>query len=205
MSASTSPKSTSPRSTPLSVERIVDVACRIVERDGLAGLSMRKLGAELDVDPMAVYHHVADKRELLALVTARTIGAMAPPDPMAPWDTRVRQWAMNYWELVATHRDLTLAGLADPAIAAGGLPSTESLIAAIADSGLPADLVEPTAFIVVDAVHGAALSGVPTGTGRSRNRELARLRAAFAVGLDTIIAGIAARADTDGPNRKSHR
>jgi AcrR family transcriptional regulator len=186
--------STSPRSAPLSVERIVDVACRIIESDGLAGLSMRKLGAELDVDPMAVYHHVADKRELLALVTARTMGTMAPPDPTAPWDERVRQWAMNYWELVSKHRDLTLAGLADPAIAAGGLPSTESLIAAIADSGLPADLVEPTAFIVVDAVHGAALSGVPTGTVRSRTRELARLRTTFAVGLDTIVAGIAARA-----------
>jgi AcrR family transcriptional regulator len=189
--------STSPRSTPLSVERIVDVACRIIERDGLAGLSMRKLGAELDVDPMAVYHHVADKRELLTLVTARTIGTMTPPDPAASWDTRVRQWAMGYWELVAQHRDLTLAGLADPGIAAGGLPSTESLFAAIADSGLSADLVEPTAFIVVDAVHGAALSGLPTGVGRSEKKELARLRATFAVGLDTIVAGIAARADTE--------
>lgn len=185
---------TSPRSAPLSVERIVDVACRIIERDGLAGLSMRKLGAELAVDPMAVYHHVADKRTLLALVTARTLGTMTPPDPTVSWDSRVRQWAMNYWELVAEHRDLTLAGLADPEIAAGGLPSTESLVTAIADSGLPADLVEPTAFVVVDAVHGAALSGVPTGAGRSRNRELARLRATFAVGLDTIVAGIAARA-----------
>ena len=189
--------STSPRSAPLSVERIVDVACRIIERDGLAGLSMRKLGAELDVDPMAVYHHVADKRALLALVTARTIGTLTPPDPAASWDARVRQWAMNYWELVVEHRDLTLAGLADPEIAAGGLPSTESLVAAIADSGLPADLVEPTAFIVVDAVHGAALSGLPTGARRSRKQELARLRATFAVGLDTIVAGIAARSDAE--------
>jgi AcrR family transcriptional regulator len=188
--------STTPKATPLSVDRIVDVACGIIERDGLAKLSMRKLGAELGVDPMAVYHHVADKRELLALVTERTIGTMTPPDPEAPWDERVRQWAMNYWELVAEHRDLTLAGLADPRIAAGGLPSTESLVAAVADSGLRTELVEPTAFIVVDAVHGAALSGIPTGTVRSRKRELARLRAAFAVGLDTIVAGIAARAET---------
>jgi AcrR family transcriptional regulator len=155
---------------------------------------MRKLGAELGVDPMAVYHHVADKRELLALVTARTIGTMAPPDPAAPWDSRVRQWAMNYWQLVAEHRDLTLAGLADAGIAAGGRPSTEALVAAIADSGVAAELVEPTAFIVVDAVHGSALSGVAGGTGRRRERELARLWANFAVGLDTIVAGVAARA-----------
>jgi AcrR family transcriptional regulator len=186
--------STSPRQAPLSVERIVDAACRIVERDGLAGLSMRKLGAELDVDPMAVYHHVADKRELLALVTARTIGELAPPDPTAPWDERVREWATSYWDVVARHRDLTLAGLADPGIAAGGRASTGPLVAAIADSGLPADLAEPTAFLVVDAVHGSALGAAPDGSTRTRTRELARLRAAFAVGLDTIIAGIAARA-----------
>jgi AcrR family transcriptional regulator len=174
----------------LSVERIVDAACRIVERDGLARLSMRKLGAELDVDPMAVYHHVADKRQLLALVTARTIGTMPLPDAAAPWDVRVRQWALGYWELVTDHRELTLAGLADPEIAAGGLPSTEPLVGAIADSGLPAELVEPTAFIVVDAVHGAALS---VGT-HGRDDGITAFRAAFEIGIDTIIDGIAARA-----------
>ena len=178
-------------SHPLTVERIVDAACLIIERDGLRGLSMRKLGAHLDVDPMAVYHHVADKRELLALVTTRTIGAMVPPDPTAAWDVRTRQWAIRYWELVVENRELTLAGLADPDIAAGGLPSTEPLLAAIADSGLRADLIEPNAFLVVDAVHGAALSvGTP---GRHDSNDVGALRTAFEVGIDTILAGITAR------------
>ena len=153
---------------------------------------MRKLGAYLEVDPMAVYHHVADKRELLALVIARTIDGMIPPDPTAPWDVRVRQWAIRYWEVVVAHRELTLAGLADPDIAAGGLPSTEPLLAAIADSGLRADLIEPSGFIVVDAVHGAALSvGSPS---RDHTNDPGALRAAFEVGIDTILAGITARA-----------
>jgi AcrR family transcriptional regulator len=181
------------RRPPLSVEHIVDTACRIVEREGLGGLSMRKLGAELDVDPMAVYHHVAGKRQLLSLVTAQTIGAMTPPDPDAPWDMRVRQWAVGYWELVADNRELTLAGLADPEIAAGGLPSTEPLFAAIGDSGLRGDVVEATAFLVVDAVHGSALSA--GATHRTGGHDRASLRAAFDVGLDTVVAGIAARAD----------
>ena len=176
---------------PLSVERIVDAACLIVERDGLRELSMRKLGAHLEVDPMAVYHHVAGKRELLALVTARTIGGMTPPDPSASWDVRVRQWAMRYWDLVVAHRELTLAGLADPEIAAGGLPATEPLLAAIADSGLAADLIEPNAFIVVDAVHGSALS--IASPGRHGANDTAALRTAFEIGIDTILAGITAR------------
>ena len=85
-----------------------------------------------------------------------------------------------------------MAGLADPGIAAGGLAATESLIAAIADSGLPTELVEPNAFIVVDAVHGAALSK-PADHQRD---DVAARRVVFEIGLDTIIAGIAARAAT---------
>jgi TetR/AcrR family tetracycline transcriptional repressor len=180
-----------PRPFPLTVDGIVDAACRVVERDGLGGLSMRKLGAELGADPMAVYHHVAGKRELLALVTARTLGRMPAPDEGAPWDARVRQWATRYWELVVAHRELTLAGLGDPAIAAGGLPSTAPLLAAIAASRLPAELVEPNAFVVVDVVHGSALA---VGSPGRDDSDLDPLRAAFAIGLDTIIAGIASLA-----------
>ena len=154
---------------------------------------MRRLGAELGVDPMAVYHHVASKRELLALVTARTLGTMpSPPDPTAPWADQVRQSTTRYWDLVAAHRDLTLAGLADPAIGAGGMPSTEPLVAAIAASGVPDHLARPIAYIIVDAVHGSALAAGTTS--RQDDRDPTSLRAAFAVGLDTIVAGIAARA-----------
>ena len=152
-----------PRTKPLTVELIVDAACGLVARDGLASLSMRRLGAELGVDPMAVYHHIAGKRELLALVTAQTLGTMILPDEGAPWETRVQRWAMQYWDLVAEHRELTLAGLGDPLIGASGMPSTEPLLTAIATSGLRTDLVEPIAFLIVDAVHGSALA-VPSPT-----------------------------------------
>jgi AcrR family transcriptional regulator len=177
---------------PLTVERIVDAACLIVERDGLSGLSMRKLGAELGVDPMAVYHHVAHKRELLALVTERTIGTMTPPDPTAPWDVRARQWAIRYWDVVVAHRELTLAGLSDPEIAGAGRPSTEPLLAAVAESGLPTDLVEPNAFLIVDAVHGSALA--MGALDRHDTHGHSKLRAAFDSGIDTILAGITALA-----------
>lgn len=185
---------TSPRPAPLTVRRIVEAACAIVERDGVDRLSMRRLGAELGVDPMAIYHHVANKRELLRLVTAQTLGSMVPPDPAAPWTERVRQWATHYWDLVATNRALTLAGLADPEVGAGGLPSTDSLVAAVAASGVPKGLVSPIAFIIVDAVHGSALA--VGSTSRRDHTDTESLRAAFLVGLDTIVAGISAQRPT---------
>ncbi len=57
--------------TPLSRDRIVQTALGIVDRDGLDALSMRRLGAELGVDPMAIYYHVPNKDALLdAIVEA---------------------------------------------------------------------------------------------------------------------------------------
>jgi TetR/AcrR family transcriptional regulator, tetracycline repressor protein len=179
------------RAAPLSVDIIVDAACAVIAETGLDALSMRRLGAELGVDPMAVYHHVENKRELLSLVTGRVVGAMALPSADAPWDARLREWAAAYRDVVMTNRDLVVAGLADPVIAAGGLPSVAPLTTAIADSGIPPDLVEPNAWLVVDFVHGAGLGAAAPH--RHTADDLDALRRAFDAGVDTIVAGIAAR------------
>jgi AcrR family transcriptional regulator len=181
------------RSEPLTADAIVDAACALIAEAGLPALSMRRLGAALGVDPMAVYHHVANKRELLSLVTARVVGAMALPEADDPWDARVRGWATAYWDVVVANRDLVAAGLADPVIAAGGVPLVAPLTAAVADSGLDAELIEPNAWLVVDFVHGAALGAAAPL--RHAADDLAPLRAAFAAGLDTIVAGITALAE----------
>jgi AcrR family transcriptional regulator len=53
------------RRAPLDRRRIAEEALRIVDADGLKQLSMRRLGAELGVEGMAIYHHFHDKAELL--------------------------------------------------------------------------------------------------------------------------------------------
>ena len=63
---------------PLTPERIVDAAIAMADRDGLDGLSMRRLGAELGVDPMSIYHHVRDKDRLLALMIDRVVTDIHP-------------------------------------------------------------------------------------------------------------------------------
>lgn len=65
-------------SVPLSVERIVEHAIALADREGLQALSMRRLGAELDADPMSVYHHVRDKQTLLALMADAVVARIRP-------------------------------------------------------------------------------------------------------------------------------
>lgn len=151
---------------------------------------MRHLGGQLGVDPMAVYHHVRDKQHLVSLMVRRIMATLPTPDPDEAWDARVGVWAIAYWDLVSRWRDLTLAGMADPAIGDGGAPATEALRDAVADSGVDPTLVDACAFIVVDAVHGSALAS-RSAADRDTLREL------FEAGLETIVAGIRSRATGD--------
>ena len=52
----------------LSRDQIITTAVDILTRYGLADLSMRRLARELDVQPGALYWHVANKQELLVEV-----------------------------------------------------------------------------------------------------------------------------------------
>ncbi|MBT8228261.1 MAG: TetR/AcrR family transcriptional regulator [Dactylosporangium sp.] len=48
----------------LTRDHIVRTALAIIDSDGVAGLTMRRLGTELGVDSMAVYHHLPNKAAL---------------------------------------------------------------------------------------------------------------------------------------------
>jgi AcrR family transcriptional regulator len=50
----------------------------LADRDGLDGLSMRRLAQELGVNPMSLYHHVRDKEALLEAMTDAVVAEIAP-------------------------------------------------------------------------------------------------------------------------------
>src|SRR4051794_28308709 len=52
----------------------------LADREGLDGLSMRRLGQELGVNPMSLYHHVRDKDALLEGMTDAIVADITP-DP----------------------------------------------------------------------------------------------------------------------------
>ena len=54
--------------TPLRRASIVDASIRILDRDGVDGLSMRTLAAELHLKPMTLYYHVPNKSALMSMV-----------------------------------------------------------------------------------------------------------------------------------------
>lgn len=64
---------------PLDRRAIVEKALALIDRDGLEELSMRRLGAALGVEGMAIYHHFRNKGELLDGVLELLLEEMEPP------------------------------------------------------------------------------------------------------------------------------
>src|SRR3954452_20573678 len=77
---------------PLTRDAIVDAALVLLEREGIQGLSMRKLAQELDAGAAPVYWHVGDKEELWGLLLDRIVGESQVPEP-APehWQEQVKE------------------------------------------------------------------------------------------------------------------
>jgi AcrR family transcriptional regulator len=79
--------------TPLTRERVLDAAVALADASGLAALTIRALAASLGVKPMAIYHHVANKEEILDGIVDRVFGQIDLPAPGGDWRQAMRDRA----------------------------------------------------------------------------------------------------------------
>ena len=75
---------------PLTRERVLRTAVQLADESGIEALSMRKLAQALDVVPMALYRHVANKDELLNALVDVVIEEIDPPLEGTDWKTTIR-------------------------------------------------------------------------------------------------------------------
>jgi AcrR family transcriptional regulator len=72
------------RST-LTLSRITDFAFEIIDREGSAALSARRLARELNCEAMSLYHHFPNMDTLLDQVVDRLLATCQLPPPIAPF------------------------------------------------------------------------------------------------------------------------
>lgn len=93
----------SPRRQPLSRERVLRAAVRLADREGMDAVSMRRLGQELRVDPMSLYHHVANKDDLLDGMVDRVVGEIDPPREGPAWKEAIRARILSARQALLRH------------------------------------------------------------------------------------------------------
>ena len=73
--------------TGLSKHRVVVEAVRLADRDGVDGLSMRRLAGALGAGAMSLYHYVASKEELLDAMIDIVFEEIELPPEATDWQS----------------------------------------------------------------------------------------------------------------------
>jgi AcrR family transcriptional regulator len=92
------------RRIPLSRDRVLAAALALADAGGLESLTMRRLGEELDVGPMALYRHVANKDDLVDGLVDLVFGEVGLPPTDVDWKTAMRERAIALRDVLSRHR-----------------------------------------------------------------------------------------------------
>lgn len=82
---------------------ILQTALRIVDRDGVDGLSMRRLSQAVGRDPVMVYRHVPNKAAVLDGVAEIVLAQLSVDSADPDWAGQLRTVAHDFRELALTH------------------------------------------------------------------------------------------------------
>ncbi len=88
---------------PLSRERVFAAAVAFADAYGIDELSMRKLGHELGVEAMSLYHHVANKEEILDGMVDVIAGEIGPTSSGHDWKARLRSRILTARAVMKRH------------------------------------------------------------------------------------------------------
>jgi AcrR family transcriptional regulator len=198
-----------------------------VDADGLDALSMRRLGAELGVEAMSLYHYLPNKAALTDGLAEVVLEELRLPSdvPAAAWPTAVREVARSFRQLGLAHPNvfplLAKVGLDNPAV----YPPTEAILAMLRAAGFGEQLAF-TAFSTIKSyvvghvlwLQGDAWLGqghkhhlaTPSPFPTERYPHLAAYLpyieacahdAEFERGLDLLVAGLHTLMGPAGPDR----
>jgi AcrR family transcriptional regulator len=123
-----------PAPGPLSRDRIVRAAISLADTQGLAAVSLRKVGASLDAGPMRLYGYLSTKEELLELMVDAVYGEMASAGPIrGDWREALRSVAHRTRKAAKEHPwFIDLLG-GRPHLGPSALAHLEASLAALSD------------------------------------------------------------------------
>ncbi len=91
---------------------IAEAAMRLVDADGLAALTMRRLAHDLDVVPASLYGHVSGRDEVLHLLLDQVAAETSPPRPdRRRWRAQCKDLLRDLRRAFLGHRDLAGAAI----------------------------------------------------------------------------------------------
>jgi AcrR family transcriptional regulator len=142
---------------PLSRERVLLGAVAVADAGGITGLTIRSLAQELGVKPMAVYHYVANKSEILDGIVDVVFAEIDLPPRNGDWQNEIRQGAAS--ARAALRRHPWALGLLESRTTPG--PATlrhhDTMIGTLRAAGFSVEATAHAYALIDSYVYGFAL------------------------------------------------
>ena len=158
------------RRDPISRDAIVTAAIGLLDREGLAALSMRKLAEELGTGAATLYWHVGSKDGLLDLVMDEIIGEGKVPDPDPPrWQEQLKQVARDQRAAILRHPWIVRVSIGRIPMGPNALRYSERILAILRGGGLPPHLAVQGYLLLIATINGFTIdeTGVDDGAAAS--------------------------------------
>lgn len=152
------PAGTNPARPRLSRSLVLRGAVAVADAGGIGALTMRSLADALEAKPMSIYHHVANKEDVLDGIVDQVFSEISLPEIGREWQSEMRRRAVS--ARAAMLRHTWAIGLVQTRTNPG--PATlkhhDAVIGTLREAGFSVEMTAH-AFALIDAyVYGFALS-----------------------------------------------
>ncbi|MEU5445520.1 TetR/AcrR family transcriptional regulator [Streptomyces griseofuscus] len=154
-----------PRKPLLSTDRIVRTARELVDREGLAAVSTRRLAAELGVSGPSLYNHFRTKDEILEAV-ADSVSALVDLSMLEDgraWRTALHDWAVSYRAALRAHPNIVPVLARGPGRRPAALRVADAAYGAMVDAGWPPAQATSIGALMRYFIMGSALGSFAGG------------------------------------------
>ncbi len=97
------PRASTSGRMPLTRERVLRAAVDLADREGIEGLTMRRLGQSLGVEAMSLYNHVANKDDLVDGMVDAVFAEIDVPLVGEPWKAELRRRCLSQRAALRRH------------------------------------------------------------------------------------------------------
>jgi AcrR family transcriptional regulator len=126
-----------PAKAPLSRDVIVSTALEILEKDGLAGLSLRRVAVALDTGAASLYVYLENLDELYALMLDQALAAVeVPRSRKQPWRARLKEYLASYLKVLNERQGLAQLAMSTIATGPYSLRMWEVLLGLLNEGGV---------------------------------------------------------------------
>jgi AcrR family transcriptional regulator len=148
------------RRDPLTQEAIVEAAIKVLDAEGLAGFSMRRVADELNTGAASLYWHVGSKDGLFDLIFEEVIGEQVDdvpdPDPER-WQGQLKEVARTMRRAILRHRDIVQLSVGRIPMGPNALRMSERVLALLRSGGISDELAVQSYLLMISVVNGFTL------------------------------------------------